>query len=91
MTSELNDGRGAANSSSTTNLKTTNLPPVKPPNTRDQMMLLRTTVPIENNNSVYQNYDAMCRNSTYNNRETLICDVILNKNGSNDATESKVH
>lgn len=59
-------------------LKSTTLSPVKSSNTPcDQVALLPTAEPIDNNNSVYQNYDAMCRNSNYNNRETLICDVPL--------------
>lgn len=34
---------------------------------------------IDNNNSVYQNCDAPMRKSTYNNRETLVCDATLSK------------
>lgn len=61
-------------------LKSTTLSPVKSSSaSSDQVALLPTAEPIDNNNSVYQNYDAMCRNSSYNNRETLICDVPLNK------------
>ncbi|XP_055313368.1 protein daughter of sevenless isoform X2 [Sitodiplosis mosellana] len=74
-------GGSATNQSLVVNLKSTNLSPVKSSNASDQIALLPTAEPIDNNNSVYQNYDAMCRNSTYNNRETLICDVPLNKNG----------
>lgn len=70
-------------------LKTTNLSPVKPSNASDQVALLPTAEPIDNNNSVYQNYDAMCRHSTYNNRETLICDAPLNKSIGHDAREPK--
>lgn len=83
------ENQGAANQSLVVNLKTTNLSPVKSSNASDQIALLPTAEPIDNNNSVYQNYDAMCRNSTYNNRETLICDVPLNKNSSLDSRESK--
>lgn len=35
--------------------------------------------PNENNNSVYQNFHIAFHNSTYNNRETLICDGSLNR------------
>lgn len=71
-------------------LKSTTLSPVKSSSaSSDQVALLPTAEPIDNNNSVYQNYDAMCRNSSYNNRETLICDVPLNKSvGKTDAKES---
>lgn len=74
-------------------LKSTTLSPVKSANaSSDQVALLPTAEPIDNNNSVYQNYDAMCRNSSYNNRETLVCDVPLNKiagtDGKPDAKES---
>lgn len=92
---------GTAAASSTDNaqplvvtLKSTTLSPVKSSSaSSDQVALLPTAEPIDNNNSVYQNYDAMCRNSSYNNRETLICDVPLNKNASKpdgraDAKES---
>lgn len=34
--------------------------------------------PHDNNNSVYQNFDIAFHNSTYNNRETIICDASLN-------------
>lgn len=34
--------------------------------------------PNDNNNSLYQNFDIAFPNSTYNNRETLICDESLN-------------
>lgn len=33
----------------------------------------------DNNNSVYQNFDVAFHNTTYNNRETLICDGSLNR------------
>lgn len=69
----------AANPSLVVTLKSTTLSPIKSSNASDQIALLPTAEPIDNNNSVYQNYDAMCRNSTYNNRETLICDVPLSK------------
>lgn len=79
-----------ANPSLVVTLKSTTLSPVKSSSaSSDQVALLPTAEPIDNNNSVYQNYDAMCRNSSYNNRETLICDVPLNKNvGKTDAKES---
>lgn len=83
-----------ANPSSVVTLKSTALSPVKSSSaSSDQVALLPTAEPIDNNNSVYQNYDAMCRNSSYNNRETLICDVPLSKNaigadGKTDAKES---
>lgn len=84
----------ATNPSLVVTLKSTTLSPVKSSSTSsDQIALLPTAEPIDNNNSVYQNYDAMCRNSNYNNRETLICDVPLNKHvgagdGKPDARES---
>lgn len=78
-----------ANPSLVVTLKSTTLSPVKSSKaSSDQVALLPTAEPIDNNNSVYQNYDAMCRNSSYNNRETLICDVPLHKNASTDAKES---
>lgn len=80
VTSETTDNQGEANLST---LKTTTLSPVK----SDQIALLPTAEPIDNNNSVYQNYDAMCRNSSYNNRETLICDAPLNKNSDKETKE----
>lgn len=82
-----NGGGVATNQSLVVNLKTANLSPVKSSNASDQIALLPTAEPIDNNNSVYQNYDAMCRNSTYNNRETLICDVPLNKNSGQETKE----
>lgn len=39
----------------------------------------------DNNNSVYQNFDVAFHNSTYNNRETLICDGSLNRATSSSA------
>lgn len=98
VTSEMGDNQGggsgggggggvAANQSLVVNLKAANLSPVKSSNASDQIALLPTAEPIDNNNSVYQNYDAMCRNSTYNNRETLICDVPLNKSSAHETKE----
>lgn len=84
----MGENQGATNQSSlVVNMKTSNLSPVKSSNASDQIALLPTAEPIDNNNSVYQNYDAMCRNSTYNNRETLICDVPLNKNSGHETKE----
>lgn len=83
VSSEM-DNQGEANSST---LKTTTLSPVKSLNASDQIALLPTAEPIDNNNSVYQNYDAMCRNSSYNNRETLICDAPLNKSIDKETKE----
>lgn len=84
VSSEIMDNQGEANSST---LKTTTLSPVKSLNASDQIALLPTAEPIDNNNSVYQNYDAMCRNSSYNNRETLICDAPLNKSSDKETKE----
>lgn len=44
----------------------------------------------DNNNSVYQNLDIALHNSTYNNRETLICDGLLNRTplGQKEPTEN---
>lgn len=86
VTSEISDNQGAA----MVNSKTNRLSPVKSSNTSDQIALLPTAEPIDNNNSVYQNYDAMahmCRNSTYNNRETIICDAPLNRSQGNETKE----
>lgn len=85
----MGDNQVAGNSSLVVTLKSTTLTSVKSSNASDQVALLPTAEPIDNNNSVYQNYDAMCRNSNYNNRETLICDVPLNKNASNEGRETK--
>lgn len=85
----MTDNQAEANSSLVTPLKTNTLSPVKSSNASDQIALLPTAEPIDNNNSVYQNYDAMCRNSSYNNRETIICDAPLNKNSGKDAKETK--
>lgn len=88
MTSETAENQAAAaNASLVSTLKTTTLSPVKSANASDQIALLPTAEPIDNNNSVYQNYDAMCRNSSYNNRETLICDAPLNKSGAKETKE----
>lgn len=84
VASEIMDNQGEADSST---LKTTTLSPVKSLNASDQIALLPTAEPIDNNNSVYQNYDAMCRNSSYNNRETLICDAPLNKSSDKETKE----
>lgn len=87
MSSDTNENQAAASSMSTH--KSNHTSPVKSVNASDQIALLPTAEPIDNNNSVYQNYDAMCRSSTYNNRETLICDAPFNKNSGHDAREPK--
>ncbi|XP_031639963.1 protein daughter of sevenless [Contarinia nasturtii] len=87
VTSEVSDSQGATNQSLMVNLKTTNLSPIKSSNASDQIALLHTAEPIDNNNSVYQNYDPKCRHSTYGNRETLICDAPLNKSGGHGPKE----
>lgn len=87
VTSDMGEIQATVNPSVTQ--KSTNISPVKSMNASDQIALLTTAEPIDNNNSVYQNYDAMCRNSTYNNRETLNCDAPLNKNSGGDAREPK--
>lgn len=45
--------------------------------------------PNENNNSVYQNFDIAFHNSTYNNRETLICDGSLNRAAASTSTQKE--
>lgn len=78
--------------SSTTSLVSSTL---KTPNSKsDQVALLPTAEPIDNNNSVYQNFDPSNRNSTYNNRETIICDAPLTTNAdirSNNFKDHKEH
>lgn len=44
--------------------------------------------PHDNNNSVYQNFDIAFHNTSYNNRETLICDASLN-GGTTSASAQK--
>lgn len=44
---------------------------------------------LDNNNSIYQNFDAENRNSAYNNRETIICDGPLEKQVTNVQQQSK--
>lgn len=64
-------------SSSTTSKPMTN---TKSTNASDQVALLPTAEPIDNNNSVYQNFDPKNRGSSYTNRETIICDAPLSQN-----------
>lgn len=55
-------------------LKPSTVPMAKQPNAPDQVSLLKTEEPIDNNNSVYENFG-----TTYNNRATLVCDGPLRR------------
>lgn len=84
--SDAINNQPTASSSLVATLRSTTTSATK--NASDQVALLSTAEPVDNNNSVYQNYDAMCRNSSaYNNRETLICDAPLSANGLKESKE----
>lgn len=55
-------------------MKTSTTPTARNVDAPDQVSLLKTEEPIDNNNSVYENFGI-----SYNNRATVVCDMPLNR------------